>query len=484
MCKKILIAAIASFCLVFTGCSQQTKQEENQLSVKDTGMKEEIDTKADNTSKEKAGVKNELQILCRERMHFMSEAGYYYITEKETELKDGTYGRHIMYMDFAAKQEVYLCAEPGCKHNKKNCTAVLASEEFGEESFIFVCNDTLYVISQDDDKEGSVLSSPIIIGDEGGDFEFFPEETEIPVVLYSMGLDGTNRRKEYTFEQGIMLDEILYDGKDIYFTIKKVISSNKSSTQKKTTYYTVSDYELVKYQKEDSKLAKVCSLEFGDNVRWYIKGCHNNNIILRGRKYNGNLTSEERIDLKKEEAWKYENDSKDMYVKLDLKQGTIKEIYSVENDPNSCNCVEMLGDYLYVSQEKTGIIEKIDMKTGKVQKLTNLKQNRIYRTLFDKLCCSSWDLQKDHTIYFVDVNSGKVEHCTLVNHRTRGELEIIGEVGNKLLAIYDWDAEKDETVKDEDAYEVKRKQYGLIHKTNLYQSKDRFEKIEMKGAGE
>lgn len=231
MCKKILIAAIVSICLVFTGCSgQQPKQEENQISVRDTGMKEEIDTKADNTSKEKAGVNNKLQILSRDSArHFMSETGYYYITEKETELKDGTFGQHIMYMDFVTKQEVYLCAEPSCKHNSKNCTAVLACEEFGSEPLIFVCNDVLYIVSRNNNSEGSLAT---VFPDEDLADKIGIElggSSEIPVVIYSMGLDGTNRTKEYTFDQGINLDNVvLYDKEDLYFVRNKTnISSDK-----------------------------------------------------------------------------------------------------------------------------------------------------------------------------------------------------------------------------------------------------------------
>lgn len=201
-------------------------------------------------------------------------------------------------------------------------------------------------------------------------------------------------------------------------------------------------------------------------------------MILCGTKYNNKLTEEEEMKLNKEESWKYMNDSKIVYASLNLAQGSIKEIYSLKNDPNSYNSIVILDDYLYVSQEKTREIEKVNIETGNIQKLAKLKQNHIFGTLSDKLCCCSWDIEDD-TIYFVDVNSGKIEHCTLVNHCNGWKLELIGETGNQVLAIYDYDAEK-----EEESYDIKQKQYGLIDKTDLYQSKDCFEKIEMKGTGE
>lgn len=480
MCKKIIIATIVSICLVFTGCSTGQPKEEKQINVKETGRQKKNNTKADNTLKEKENTKNNnLQLLCKESMRFMSEAGYYYITEDSKELKGELWGRHIMYMDFATKQEVYLCAEPGCKHNDKKCTAVLPEGEFGERCLIFTWNNTLYIVSKSYEMENTVTTD--YLWDENGEnsgVKGVDISTEVPSVLYSMGLDGTNRTKEYVFEQGVKLDDVvLCDENNIYFATKKI----NTYSNKENTFYTASNQELVKYQTKDSKLEKVCSLEFEDDIRWYIEGCHDSNVILRGRKYNKNLSREEEIKLDKEESWKYLNDSKIVYAGLDLAQGSIKEIYSLKNDPNSDNSTIILDDYLYVSKEKTGEIEKVNIETGNIQKLAKLKQGYISGTLSDKLYCTSWNGKEDHTIYFVDVNSGKTEHCTLVNHCNGWDLEIIGETGNQVLAIYDYDAEKGE---EEGGYDIKRKQYGLIDKKDLYQSKDRFEKIKMKGAGE
>ena len=38
-----------------------------------------------------------------------TQEGYYYLEKETKELSDGSYGSHLMYMDFAALQEVYLC---------------------------------------------------------------------------------------------------------------------------------------------------------------------------------------------------------------------------------------------------------------------------------------------------------------------------------------------------------------------------------------
>ena len=91
-------------------------------------------------------------------MHCLSDTGYYYITEDLSELMKDFYGRQMMYMYFATKQEVYLCNEPGCKHNDKNCSAVLTEDEIGsiDSALLFVWKDKLYMISKEYDSEGTV----------------------------------------------------------------------------------------------------------------------------------------------------------------------------------------------------------------------------------------------------------------------------------------------------------------------------------------
>ena len=56
--------------------------------------------------------------------------GYYYYTFEPTKLSDGNYGLHLMYMDFQALQEVYLCSNAGCSHDSVDCTAVLPYDSF------------------------------------------------------------------------------------------------------------------------------------------------------------------------------------------------------------------------------------------------------------------------------------------------------------------------------------------------------------------
>lgn len=480
MLKNKLAALFLSACLAVTGCSSWKTDKGGETSHKETA-KEVTESlvpsgnQEQETSAEPSGQKaKELHLVNQKEMSFVSETGYYYITDSNTGLKNGGEGKHIMYMDFATKQEVFLCSEPGCKHDDKKCTAVLTDDIIASlgKALIFAVKDRLYLVCMDNLSENAISMKDLTIGDTGTE-----EPEKLPTTLYSMGLDGSDRRKEYTFGQDVLVDNtILSDGENLYFETKKITVSS----DKEAKYQTASERVIARYNMKKESLETVCSLEFGDNVAWQMLGCTNRSVILYGIKYNHPLSLAEWNKLEQKELWEYENDSSQVFVQLDMTTGKRKQIYSVKNDVDSEISFTVSGDYLYLSQRKPQTIQKIDLKTGKAKKLAKLKQSFIIGSLSDALCCGAWDRKADVTLYFVDVKSGKVKHCTLTNHCNDWDIEIIGEWGSQVLAIYDCDAEKAE----DDAWDIKRYQFGLIEKDDLYHNRDKFQKIAMKGVGE
>ncbi len=506
MRKYGFIVVIALFCLLSAGCrdsrsnagktgqsdmqetsEQQGKSEGSQTSegkAADPSQERGVNSSSDpqnsvnqhsDSSKEKVSGSVRVLGMGNQNMHCLSDTGYYYITEDSSELKKDFYGRQIMYMDFATKQEVFLCNEPGCKHNDKNCSAVLTEDEIESigSALLFVWKDKLYMVSKYPDNEGTVE-----VNELWADGEDVSVNRRMPTTIYSMGLDGTNRKKEYTFAQDVTIEDmVLCDDEALYFTAKQI----NTSSEKGTTYSTASKRELVRYQPDGMKLETVCSLEFGDQIRWHTIGCYDGKVIVQGTKYNKKLSFQEEMELGQEEYWEYANDSSEIFAALNLADGSLKNIYSLKNDSDSINSTVMLDDYLYISAEKEGKINKVNLGTGKVEGLVKLKQGYIAGILSDKLCCQSWNQGEDHdnSWYFVDCNTGKVEHSTLVNKRNGWALEIIGEIGSQVLVIYDYEGKEEE----KDTWDISRYQYGLIEKKDLCQGVDRFQKIAMKGAG-
>lgn len=182
--------------------------------------------------------------------------GYYYLTKDATELEDGTWGTHLMYMDFATKQEVYLCSNAGCKHNTADCPSVFLMNEFPlYASGIFVYGHKLYVLSKESDNEGSVTQDLVVSSDDAA------VETEAAkAVLYEMNLDGTNRQKVFTFNAGLTVEDVvLGDESGLYFVTKKLSNTMGEGNNSVTTS---TDRKLVFWNKSTPKSGGYLFTEF------------------------------------------------------------------------------------------------------------------------------------------------------------------------------------------------------------------------------
>ncbi|MGN0293746.1 MAG: hypothetical protein ACI4D3_07070, partial [Lachnospiraceae bacterium] len=146
--KKIMtFLVIAGMVICLCACGGETKEDEvsdtgsqpaesSSLSVGDSSG-EGIVSEADNTTDPAGGGSSSetqgpagFRFLAAAGEGCCTEDGYYYITEDTQELSDGSYGAHIMYMDFASGQEVYLCSNAGCRHDSPDCPSVLPEEDF------------------------------------------------------------------------------------------------------------------------------------------------------------------------------------------------------------------------------------------------------------------------------------------------------------------------------------------------------------------
>lgn len=484
MRNKKLISTFLAITVMFTGCSEK----HNKAETSNTGAGNNILSQSspqyngtDITSSEAAvnqtaasETKNpKLKVICDKARSCMTDKGYYYITEDLHEIKGKNYAYKLMYMDFKTKQEIYLCNEPGCRHNDKNCTAILPSDEFEADCLILQSNGKLYIVNRDYDTENEVSAD--IIWSEDGTARHEPPKVPI-VTIYSMNPDGTKRTKEYSFEPDISLEEtVLSDGESLYFVTKKI----KAETEKGKTYFTTTKRQIEKYLPDSNTTKKVCSLDFNDNIQWKVIGCSGEKIIIHGTKYNKNLSLKESMELSPEDSWEHRSDSKEIYASITFSDNSLKELYSIKNDTDDYNDAVVHGDFLYATQKSTKKVWSINLTTGKKTTLTTLKQNHIVNCLSDKLCCMSWNTLKDYNLYFVDLNSGKVNRCTLVNKCNGWNIDIIGDIGDDVLTIYDYEA----TTEDGEEYDITKYQYGLINKKDLYNSNDSFKKIAMKENG-
>ena len=95
-------------------------------------------------------------------------------SNSETELSDGSYASHLMYMDYATCQEVYLCSDSSCRHDTQACTSVFSDASY--DGRIFLWDGFLYYLDRSPDTSGTTVIT--ITGET---------ETETrPSVLYRM----------------------------------------------------------------------------------------------------------------------------------------------------------------------------------------------------------------------------------------------------------------------------------------------------------
>lgn len=399
----------------------------------------------------------------------MNESGYYYITEDYTELEDESYGQHLMYMDFATQQEVYLCSTAGCSHRTRECTSVLSEEEFGNDSRIFCRNNALYILSREYDQDGVI--SMDLMGESSGDKDI----QGTPTAIYRMNLDGTLRKKVYEFDAGLTLENIvLGDDMNLYF-IEKVVETRQMSGGN-ALYTSAADRKIIKLDPLSWNAETVYQFEADSDERdWSVIGSFDESLVLSGVVYNHALSDEEMLD----DDVSTENLKKAVikYAVLNLADGTIEIIDSASYPADRNMDCAVKDEFLYLSEQGEGCIRQIDLKTGEEAKLAELENNRIWWAFDDVLCCTSWG--DDYSLYFVSRKDGTVSHSPLVNQSLGWMLEFVGETENQFLVIYDYEA----TANGDGSYEIHRYCYGLISKEDLYNGSGSYVPIEMIGKG-
>ncbi|MDE6167901.1 MAG: hypothetical protein K2G28_05530, partial [Acetatifactor sp.] len=208
--------------------------------------------------------------------------GYYYLNYDDIKLSDGSYGSHLMYMDYASCREIFLCSTPGCNHDSPDCTAVLPSREFPPFSTkLFLFQDHLYALCCQADAVVSLSAQSA----SGEDSSFMSGNDTIDHragVLYRMNPDGTGREKVYEFASGLTIEGTLAIDHNGLYVITKKLSSEKTETG---SYTSASEESLMYLNLSSFEAQTLCSLDFGDNISWKVTGCAGGAILLRGTDY-------------------------------------------------------------------------------------------------------------------------------------------------------------------------------------------------------
>lgn len=419
------------------------------------------------------GGSGSLRLLCTENKDGChTEDGYYYLEKESKELSDGSYGSHLMYMDFDALKEVYLCSNAGCNHDSADCSAVLLQDDFPlYTTLLFPYGGKLYLFSKEQDQDGSMQSGGFMT--EEGTWTSGSIEGE-PSILYRANLDGTDREKVYTFDASVTVEDyVMGDEKGLYLVTKKLTSEQEGTD----TYIHSAERKLVFLDLEKGETSEVCSMNFEGNISWKVAGCYDRNIVLRGIDFGRTVSDQEMFsdDYAKE---LFENSS-EVFAVLNLDSGQMTEKYRVSNKEQ--NSFLLSGSSLYCSLATDGSIKEMNLDTGAERSVYSEPGRYYYLNCMmgDKLCCSDYSGDDWDTYYYIDKNTGEVSHSMLVNKSLGWSLEFKAVLDTDVLVVYDYEA----TPQGDDSYEITLYQYGLISQSDLFAGNDNFRKINMVGTG-
>ncbi|MCI8426556.1 MAG: hypothetical protein HFJ03_03275 [Lachnospira sp.] len=466
MRKVFILFLTVFFMFAFYACGNDIKTDS-----KNTNDEQKLKSNSqENSIKEGRQKIGTLEFICNSERDSAcnTENGYYYLTRDLTKLQDGNYGNHLMYMDFATCREIYLCSTAGCKHNSLDCPAVFSYDDFPIfTTKLFVYDNYLYILSRESSDESVSSSEGISQNIMGGDDEYIMSQRK-PAVLYRANLDGTERKKVYTFDEGLTLEEFILKDENGIYVITKKLSIDKVDNM---TYTTGSEHKVVFLDLQSFHAQEVCPISFDNHISWDVIGCYQDCLILSGIDYGRELSMEEKLDDDTYHSL-YE-DSFDIYAILDLKSGELNEFYRESN--KNQHDVYVVGDTMYISFSENPIIEGINIESRERKTICTLEQNLIMNVIDDMLCCRDWNLSSDHTYYFVNMKTGEIMHSMLVNQYNGWDLEFRAETSSDMLVVYDYDATKN----SDDSYEIHQYKYALISKEDLFMGKQNYRKIDM-----
>lgn len=476
--RRILLGLAVWLSLGLTACQQNTGNDGSALTPESKQNSGKEGTAAAGSSGQQAADQSafDLVALTNGSGYCSTDDGYYYVTEDMTELKDGTSAHHIMYIDYASRQEVYLCNNAGCSHDTQDCTAVLAGEELGEENLPFYYKDHLYILSKAYDTSGSVQTSMI-----GDDESVRMSENTLPAVLYRMNPDGTDRTAVYSFAEGETLDAHVFgDESGLYFLTSKI---EMKQIENSNSYYSAqSEQKVVRLDPDKGTMTELCGLGQSEDEAsiwgdWHVIDSLDGDLLMERTAFADKLTAKE---IEDDDAYFEALDqSTQEFVALDLTDGTIEVRYSRANSPYFFYS-EKGGSLFLICNGDDRLLE-VDLRTGEE---TVVAQDSALRdaVIFDIYDDVVHVRTENESLLMVKRADGTIYHSNLNDLSLGWPLNIQAELADDFLVIYDYEATPDE-LGQEGAYEIHQNKLALISKEDLYQGNPDYRPIAMIGKG-
>lgn len=396
--------------------------------------------------------------------------GMYYIDDSPYSDKDFA---HIMYIDFATKQETYLCSDSSCDHNNERCTSCIDdSELFGMNTSLFAYNGYLYFLNLYHTSEGSFGTNAASAG-------LGKQE------LYRMNLDGTNRELIYSFDKNLSVaNNVIGDGDALWFSVHEEYV--EKSSVKDMYYVAAKDKAMIRLDLSQLEIVKQIPVKDAGSVSLEYILCTGDKFIFSGVEYPDGMTKMEYIEkcfgfrgdsesfAPTPEEIELENRCRYVYYTLDrVVDKVTKPLYQTETNINIAPfiyngelCIPFKG------MEARDVNTRINVVTGETEEFYAAEGYIITGGVFaDKYSCKHFEDDSISTVSYIDAKTGELSECRLGIEPLGMPVEPITVYDGRALVYYnDYRSEKNGGSYPE---------YAFLTLDDLFNGRPNYEPIKM-----
>jgi hypothetical protein len=397
-----------------------------------------------------------------------TEEGYYYISSTAHGDDHGNL-INLMYLDYKSSKEMFLCNQPGCTHDTDSCNSLLADVHIGDTEVIFISRNRLYMLVTPQDDSGSMSTgwSDPSVG------AFLSTSSGTQPKLYSMYLDGTDRRVVSEFGSGIVVEGTAAACDDSIYVICKKIKSEEIDD--KSTYKSAYDRQLVCIDAANGKQKTVCDLEEGSR----LIGSFGSKLVFQATRFARELSPKEIFDdaIYKQELKK----AKIIVSVLDVDTCKDSKMFEITGDKTFTSQVS--GSKFYYSIEGENQVKSLDLSSGTDEVIANTPNSNIDWVYDESIRIRSWDYD-DNKYYSLNLSSKEIRETGLYTGQLHNPVTILAENKEYFLVIYDYKCSGEYTTwagtKQND---IVCNKLGLISKEDYLKGNPSYKPIEVIGDG-
>ena len=379
-----------------------------------------------------------------------TEKGYVYITKQWG--AEGPFF-NLCYLDFETKQESYLCKDKDCNHMTNQCQSCINSEIGDGGAEVFTDGKKIYLLVNCIQKEGAVLRK-----DEAG---VKAKSPEIKATLYSMELDGSDRRKVFEFNQGETVNnKVFCDGKRLIMLVENLTPTpidNKKVYMKADSKQLI-ELSLDSYQRKDI-------MEIKPDIK--VAGCAADYLIVAKEEFGSQYPMEQIVNspLKMQEAKITEVIS---FFTLDIKSKQQSPIIQLNAD--GAKSYAVTNEFLYYGIEKTGKIMKVDVTNGQESELGTAPSENISEYYKGLLILKGFQPYTTEPGTIMDLETGNTQDVKLVMDTSGGTIVVLGNSSTHFVVQMGYS-------------ETGGIKYALLSINDYLDQKDQYEEIKMGSNG-